>query len=76
VVVVVTGAGTVVCCVVVVVLRVGSVLQPVTDNRAAAITPARMILFIIIFVFCYSNYPHIIAPSMLKGHGVLPYRHL
>jgi hypothetical protein len=70
VVVVVTGAGTVVCCVVVVVLWEGSVLQPVTDNRAAAIMPARMILFIIIFIVCYSNCRHIVDPGVVKGHGV------
>jgi hypothetical protein len=48
VVVVVTGAGTVVCSVVVVVLWLGwGVPQPVMENRAAAATHERIILFII-----------------------------
>ena len=53
-VVVVTGAGIEVCCVVVVELWVSlSVLQPVIDNRAAAVMHERMIFFIIIFVIWF-----------------------
>lgn len=53
-VVVVTGVGIVVCCVVVVELWVSlSVLQPVMDKRAAAVTHERMIFFIIIFVIWF-----------------------
>jgi hypothetical protein len=52
VVVVVMGAGTVVCCVVVVELWVPlSVSQPLIENKAAAATHDRMIVFIFYLLF-------------------------
>jgi len=58
VVVVVMGAGTVVCCVVVVELWVPlSVSQPLNENRAAAATHDRMMVFIFIFVIWLIDLP-------------------